>query len=102
MGLTRKSAKIALPILTILPYILYLSALASIVLKEPIGKIFSFIQFAFLLMPGLWVFYFIIVCRNDNITSRKKALWAVLMFFGGFVVVPIYWYVHILRKPVNG
>jgi hypothetical protein len=48
---------------------------------------------------GLTVFYIVDVFRNELVVKDQKALWAVVIFLGSFVAMPIYWYLYIWREP---
>jgi len=39
------------------------------------------------------------VFKNERISQDKKALWVVVLFLGGFVAMPIYWYLYIWKEP---
>lgn len=52
----------------------------------------------------LWIFALLIiynvnVFRNNRVAKDKKALWAVVLFLGNMVAMPIYWYLYIWREP---
>lgn len=54
---------------------------------------------AFLTM-GLMVFYLVHVVKTERLNQDQRVLWAVLVFAGGVVAQPIYWYLHIWREPI--
>jgi hypothetical protein len=37
------------------------------------------------------------VFRNDRVNKDMKVLWAVVLFMGSFIAMPIYWYLYIWR-----
>jgi hypothetical protein len=37
------------------------------------------------------------VFRNERVNNDKKVLWAVVLFMGGMIAMPIYWYLYIWR-----
>ena len=39
------------------------------------------------------------VFKSRRIAQDKKALWAVALFFGNMIAMPIYWYLHIWKEP---
>ncbi len=43
--------------------------------------------------------YIIIVYKNRRISNKQKALWAVILFFGNLITMPIYWYRYIRKEP---
>jgi hypothetical protein len=48
---------------------------------------------------ALIVFYIVNVFRNDRVDKDKKALWAVVLFMGSMIAMPIYWYLYIWPEP---
>jgi hypothetical protein len=46
-------------------------------------------------MLGLLVFYILHLFRTEEIAQDKKALWAVVLFMGNAIAMPVYWYLHI-------
>ena len=101
MGLTRISAKVALLIISLLPYITFILGWTVVGLDEITTNIFFVILggLTFLSIPSLWIFYIINVYRNKGVANNQKSLWAILLFFGSFVAFPVYWYLHIWREP---
>lgn len=55
-----------------------------------------------LLIMGLPVFYIVNVFRNDRVVKNMKVLWAVVIFFGSIIAMPIYWYLYIWRAVQAG
>ena len=97
MGFTRKLAKIILLIISLLPYITFVLLWKIVVLDKSTTNTFFVILggLTFLSIPSLWIFYIINVYRNNGVAQNKKALWALLLFFGSFTIFPCYWYLHI-------
>jgi len=52
-----------------------------------------------LIMLGLTVFYIVYVFRSDRVAQDKKALWAVVIFLGNMIAMPIFFYLYIWRDP---
>jgi hypothetical protein len=48
---------------------------------------------------ALTVFYIVNVFRNERVDKDKKALWAVVLFMGNMIAMPIYWYLYIWKEP---
>ncbi len=48
---------------------------------------------------GLTIFYMIDAFRNERVAQDKKVLWAVMLFFGNMIAMPVYWYLYIWREP---
>ena len=47
----------------------------------------------------LLVIYMIHVFKTDRVSQDKKALWAVVLFLGNMIAMPIYWYLYIWKEP---
>lgn len=50
---------------------------------------------------GLLIFYIRHVSRNEDIPDHRKRFWRAAVFFGSFVVMPIYWYKFIWCKDAG-
>jgi len=48
---------------------------------------------------ALTVFYIVNVFRNERVDKDKKVLWAVVLFMGNLIAMPIYWYLYIWKQP---
>lgn len=44
---------------------------------------------------GLLVIYIVHLFKTDRVPNDKKALWAVVLFFGNMLAMPVYWYFYI-------
>jgi hypothetical protein len=51
-------------------------------------------------MMGLMAIYIIHLFKTENVASDKKALWAIVIFMGNILAMPIYWYLYIW-KPIK-
>lgn len=51
--------------------------------------------FTMLVVLALLVFYIVNVFKNDRVEKEKKALWAIVLFMGSMIAMPIYWYLYI-------
>ena len=47
----------------------------------------------------LLVIYIVHVFKTERIAQDKKALWAVVLFLGNMIAMPIYWYLYIWSAP---
>ena len=52
-----------------------------------------------LVMLALLVFYIVHVFKSDRVPQDQKALWAVVLFLGNAIAMPVYWYLYIWRDP---
>jgi hypothetical protein len=48
---------------------------------------------------ALTVFYVVDVFQNDRVAKDQKVLWLIVILMGGFIGMPIYWYLFIWRDP---
>ncbi len=70
--------------------------------EPPVGWFMALFALHFLTMlwvMGLMVFYIVDVFRNDRVEKDKKVLWAVVLFLGNMLAMPVYWYLYIWREP---
>ncbi len=106
-----KTKKIVLGIATIWPIIymviFFLFIFSQIFLSpssqsDPSGGFFLIFILHFLTMIWMFVLLFIYirdVFKNDRVAKDKKALWAVVLFFGNIIAMLIYWYLYIWKEP---
>lgn len=52
-----------------------------------------------LLMMVLIAVYIVHLFKTDRVPQDKKSLWAVVLFLGNAIAMPIYWYLYIWRRP---
>ena len=48
---------------------------------------------------ALLVIYIVHVFKTDSVPQDKKALWAVVLFLGNVIAMPVYWYLYIWKQP---
>lgn len=106
----KKSSKILLALATIWPFlymILFMGVAVSLIFlrgNEP-GFIWAIIIplhiLTMLWIMGLTVFYMVNVFRNDRVNKDMKVLWAVVLFMGSIIAMPIYWYLYIWRDVTS-
>jgi len=53
--------------------------------------------FVFWLM-GLLAIYLIHLYRTSSVPDGRRAFWAVVLFMGNMVAMPIYWYLYVWRE----
>jgi hypothetical protein len=51
------------------------------------------------IIMALTVFYIVDVFRNERVDKDKKALWAIVIFMGNAIAMPIYWYLYFWKEP---
>jgi len=102
-----KKAKILLGIGSILPFIwlpFFIFGVIGITLM-PNENIMPFLIVILILghfiaiftLIGIMVFYIIKVIQDKSTSTENKIFWCLGLFFGTFIAVPIYWYIHIWR-----
>jgi hypothetical protein len=55
-----------------------------------------------LLMFALLIAYMVYLFKTKHVANDKKALWAVVLFMGNFVSMPIFWFLYGWRPLKNG
>lgn len=109
----KKSTKIIIGILTIWPFlyllffmIFFFSAFFSLqshgdsnFLGSNFIILFGLHFFTIIMSMGLLVFYIINIFRNDRVKSDQKTLWAVILFMGNMIAMPVYFYLFIWKEP---
>jgi len=106
-----KTIKLLLGLLTVWPFaylILFFVVILSMIFfagAEPgagpppaIALIFPLHILTMLVSLALTVFYMVNVFRNDRVEKDKKVLWAVVLFLGNAIAMPIYWYLYIWKE----
>jgi hypothetical protein len=110
----KKPGKVLLGLVTLWPFfylILFFAVIFSTVVFMPgsgepgppplIALILPLHLFTMLAVMALMVFYIVNVFRNDRVDKDKKALWAVVLFMGNMIAMPIYWYLYIWRETLT-
>lgn len=64
------------------------------------GILFALHFLTMLEVVGLLVYYILHLFKTDAVSQDKKALWAVVLFMGNAIAMPIYWYLYIW-KPIH-
>jgi magnesium-transporting ATPase (P-type) len=100
-----RSRKILLGALTAWPVVYFFVFLAFFVNawnsqgEEPAG--FTAILIAHLItmlvIMGLLVFYIVHVYRSARVPDDKRVLWAVILFLGNMIAMPVYFFLYIWR-----
>ncbi|GBC79131.1 hypothetical protein EG19_06335 [Thermoanaerobaculum aquaticum] len=64
------------------------------------GGIFIMHIATMLEIMGLLVVYIVHLFKTDRVPQDQKALWAVVIFLGNVLAMPVYWYLYIW-KPLR-
>lgn len=91
--------------LTILPLLRMIYLVGSIALafgharfemsKSNFDSMFRFQVFTVLLILLLIASYITFLFKTERVASDKKALWAVVLFLGHIIAMPIFWYLYV-------
>jgi hypothetical protein len=100
----KQSSKILLASATIWPFVYMLLFVGMIFFSFLSGEggsnvlwglIIPLHVLTMLLIFALMTFYIVNVFRNDRVNKDMKLLWVVVLFMGGLIAMPIYWYLYI-------
>lgn len=107
--------KVLLGIVTVWPFaymILFFLVIFSTILFVPepgssgppplIALIFPLHLLTMLIVMALMVFYIVDVFRNERVEKDKKPLWAIVLFMGNMIAMPVYWYLFIWKAASAG
>jgi len=110
----KSSTKVLLGLASLWPFVymilFFIFVLSSFFFLSPsTGKEFGppvsfMVIFLLHLLTMLWImaltiFYIVNVFRNERVDKDKKVLWAVVLFMGNLIAMPIYWYLYIWKEP---
>jgi len=73
--------------------------------QAPSGHMPTMIKIIFPLhfLTMIWIFVLVAIYirhifKTEAVPQEKKALWAVVIFMGNMVAMPVYWYLYIWKK----
>ncbi len=99
-----KTVKLLLGIATAWPaayMVLFFFFIVSTILSGESGPAFGLIfilhLLTMLLIMALTIFYIVNVFKNNRVEKDKKVLWAVVLFLGSIIAMPVYWYLYIWK-----
>jgi len=104
-----KPAKILVLLLTLLPLIYIVLFVASFTVafnspakNDPIFRHFGLFMAVhmgmMLLMFALLAFYVVFLFKSRAVKNDMKALWAVVLFFGGPIAMTVFWFLYVWRS----
>ncbi len=53
-------------------------------------------------MVGLMVFYIVYLFKTERVSQDKKVLWAIVLFMGHVIAMPIFFWLYIWPDPREG
>jgi hypothetical protein len=68
-------------------------------IQPMMALVFGLHLLTMLIIMALTVFYIVDVFRNERVDKDKKALWAIVIFMGNAIAMPIYWYLYFWKEP---
>lgn len=102
----RRAGQVLLGLLTVLPslyFVLFFLLIGFAMTGSTSDDLFALLPVTHLGMIFLWwgltAYYLVHVFRTPRLVGTNKALWAALIAFGGPIAWPVYWYMHVWRKP---
>lgn len=71
--------------------------------EDPMDSLFG-VFFALHFLTMIWMFvlvavYIRILFKTNRVPQDKKSLWAVVLFLGNMIAMPIFWFLYIWREP---
>lgn len=106
----KQLTKLLLGLVTLWPFayvIFFFFVMASLVFMPEAGNhgqpplialIFPLHLLTMVVTLALMIFYIVNVFRNNLVQNDKKVLWTVVLFMGGMIAMPIYWYLYIWKE----
>jgi hypothetical protein len=103
----KKSIALIWGLLTLLPFAYFVYFISVVGGLEPaksaaeaeaeFNSIFRLHMLNMLLILGLIISYIIYLFKTDRVAKDKKALWAVVLFMGNLLAMPIFWFLYVWR-----
>lgn len=82
-------------------FMAYLFAAAGSPDPDAMPELFKYVFLLHLLtilgVFALLTIYVVHAYRTDLVPADKKVLWVVILFFGNFIAIPVYWYLYMWR-----
>jgi hypothetical protein len=108
-----KTAKLLLIVATVAPPVYMVLFFVTFALMATAGQQngFLFENFAvfmiihilvMFLMFALIAFYLVFLFKTDAVRNEMKAFWAVVIFMGAPIAMPIFWYLYVWPGPAPG
>jgi hypothetical protein len=106
----KKTLKILLGIVTIWPFLYMLIFFAFIIYmfmgmwrggnidEKMFWSIFPVHILAMLITMGLLTYYIVNLYGSNRINKDTKIIWAIVLFMGNMIAMPVYWYLYIWRE----
>ncbi len=69
---------------------------------QDFDRLFRLHMLVMALVLALLAFYIVHLFLTPRVPSDKKALWAVVLFLGNLLAMPVYWYLYIWPARTEG
>ena len=112
LGAMNRGVKLLLGLFTVYPFFYVLWAFMQLPSMIQGGletdlfyRLFGLHVFALLLTFVSLVLYLVHLYRNTQVHGNQKMIWTIALLMGGFVTMPIYWWIYIwpmkerVKKP---
>ena len=107
----KKSIAIVWGLITLLPFAYFVYFISVVSGFEPaksaaeaeaeFNSIFRLHMLNMLLILALIISYIVYLFKTEHVAKDKKALWAVVLFMGNMLSMPIFWFLYVWR-PISG
>lgn len=96
--------KILLLLITIVPGVYFVLFMISFGNRDLIFDNFDLFFRIHLIVMGITVLlmitYIVLLFKNQIISESRRTQWLLILFFGGFIAMPVYWFIH-LRPGIS-
>ena len=69
--------------------------------RDQFDFMFTIHMIMMLVIWGLIASYVVYLFKTDYVAKEKKALWAVVLFLGHMLAMPVFWYLYVWRPIVQ-
>ena len=100
-----RALAILILIATIIPWgymVYFMSSFGDASLTtEEFDARFKLHTYAIFYIWALMAIYIVSVFKSKTLPNEKRTLWAVVLFMGNLMAMPVYWYLYIWQQPKN-
>ena len=100
-----RALAILILIATIVPWIYMVYFVSSFgdtsLTPEEFDARFKLHMYVIFYIWALIAIYIVSVFKSETLPNEKRTLWAVVIFMGNLMAMPVYWYLYIWQQPKN-
>ena len=89
-------------IITIIPFLYGILFLFFILFRisehRNINYIFEILHICIMILTFILLFIYMFLILNNKKIKGNKILWLIALLWGNIITMPIYWYIHILKR----